>query len=368
MMKSLIDITDLTVAEIDELIDTALDIIKTPEKYSKACEGKKLAALFFEPSTRSRLSFEAAMLELGGDVISVAGSGASSATKGESVADTAKIVSCYADIIAIRHPLAGSAYVAARNASIPVINAGDGGHCHPTQTTADLLTIYRKKGGFEDLKIGLCGDLLYGRTVHSLINAMIRYKGNEFVLISPDELKLPAYMKAKLDKSGVKYTEVHELEDAIADLDILYMTRIQRERFDDIRVYEKLKDSYVLTRDKLQFAREDMSILHPLPRVNEISVKVDEDPRADYFDEAFNGKYMRMALILKLIKENEAETSILKKGVTRHFVPDYVPAGVKNYEINTSICTNSKCITSTEQELDHVFVDGKCIYCEHGAQ
>jgi len=363
-MRSVIDITDLSVEELYEVIDTALDIIHDPDKYREVCKGKKLAALFFEPSTRTRLSFESAMLDLGGSVLSVAGAGSSSAAKGESVADTAKIVSCYADIIAIRHPLAGSAYVAAKNASIPLINAGDGGHCHPTQTTADLLTIYRKKGGFSNMTIGLCGDLLYGRTVHSLINAMSRYPGNRYVLISPEELKLPDYMKEEMDRKGLSYQEVADLETAIPELDILYMTRIQRERFDDQEEYERLKDVYILTEDKLKSAKPDMTILHPLPRVNEISAKVDGDSRADYFEQAYNGKYMRMALILKLLKENEEEASLVKKYGPKHFVPDYVPEGAEHVSVNEHVCKNSKCITATEQELDQVFIGGRCLYCE----
>lgn len=362
-MRSIIDITELSTKEIEELVDTAKDIMEYPEKYAKSCEGKKLATLFFEPSTRTRLSFEAAMQELGGSVLSVTGAAASSAAKGESVADTAKIVSCYADIIAMRHSLEGSAYVAAKNASIPVINAGDGGHCHPTQTTADLLTINRELGRFSDLTIGLCGDLLYGRTTHSLINALSRYENNKFILISPEELKLPGYTKEKLSQSGCLYEETESLEEAIPKLDVLYMTRIQRERFEDEAQYERLKDSYRLTAEKMKSAKREMCVLHPLPRVNEISVDVDPDRRACYFDEALNGKYMRMALILKLLKENEKD--VLKRGTTRHFMPDYIPEGLKDkIEVNGK-CKNPKCITCTEQELPQLFADGKCIYCEH---
>ncbi len=366
-MRSVIDITELSIEETDELIHVAKDIIENPERYAAACKGKKLATLFFEPSTRTRLSFEAAMLELGGSVLSVTGAAASSAAKGESVADTAKIVSCYADIIAIRHPLEGSAYVAAKNASVPVINAGDGGHCHPTQTTADLLTINRELGRFSNLTVGLCGDLLYGRTTHSLINALSRYENNRFILISPEELKLPQYAKEKLEQSGCAYEETDNLEEAIPKLDVLYMTRIQKERFEDAAQYERLKDSYCLTEEKMTVAKEDMCVLHPLPRVNEISVRVDKDKRACYFDEALNGKYMRMALILKLLKENEAEMKALKRGTTKHFSPDYVPEGMASKaKIDTYRCKNPKCITTTEQELEQIFVDGKCIYCEHG--
>ncbi len=304
MKRSLIDILDLSVAELDELISTACDIIDHPQKYAEICRGKKLATLFFEPSTRTRLSFEAAMYELGGNVLGFAGAQSSSAAKGESVADTAKTVSCYADIIAMRHPKEGAALVAANNASIPVINAGDGGHCHPTQTLADLLTIWREKGRFDHLTIGLCGDLKFGRTVHSLIGAMSRYTGIRFVLISPNELRVPDYVKEDvLDKKAIPYEEVTDLEAAIPELDILYMTRVQRERFFNEEDYLRLKDSYILDPKKLTNAKADLCVMHPLPRVNEISVAVDNDPRACYFKQVLNGKYMRMALILKLLKE-----------------------------------------------------------------
>ena len=301
-MRSLIDISELTTGEIEELIGVANDIIANPEKYSEKCKGKKLATLFFEPSTRTRLSFEAAMLELGGSVLGFSEAQSSSASKGESVADTAKVISCYADIIAMRHPKEGAPLVAARNASIPVINAGDGGHCHPTQTLADLLTIYREKGGFDNLTVGFCGDLKFGRTVHSLISALIRYKGVRFVLISPNELKLPGYVKDKLDKEGVEYTETNSLESSIADLDILYMTRVQKERFFNEEDYLRLRDTYILTPEKMALASEKLCVLHPLPRVNEISVAVDGDVRACYFKQVLYGKYMRMALILKLLE------------------------------------------------------------------
>ena len=302
MKRSVIDVPDLTPEELDSLMDTAEDIIARPEKYSDACRGKKLATLFFEPSTRTRLSFEAAMYELGGNVLSVTGAGTSSAAKGESVADTAKTVSCYADIIAMRHPKEGAALVAARSASVPVINAGDGGHCHPTQTLADLLTIRREKGRLDHLTVGLCGDLKFGRTVHSLINAMSRYEGLNFVLISPEELKLPSYVKNDaLKKKGIPYRQTTDLMEVIGDLDILYMTRVQRERFFNEEDYLRLRDSYILTPEKLKKARPDLSVMHPLPRVNEISVAVDDDPRACYFKQVLNGKYMRMALILMLL-------------------------------------------------------------------
>lgn len=301
-MRSLIDISELTTGEIEELICVANDIIANPEKYSEKCKGKKLATLFFEPSTRTRLSFEAAMLELGGSVLGFSEAQSSSASKGESVADTAKVISCYADIIAMRHPKEGAPLVAARNASIPVINAGDGGHCHPTQTLADLLTIYREKGGFDNLTVGFCGDLKFGRTVHSLISALIRYKNVKFVLISPNELKLPGYVKDKLDKDGIEYTETDSLENSIADLDILYMTRVQKERFFNEEDYLRLRDTYILTPEKMALASDKLRVLHPLPRVNEISVAVDGDMRACYFKQVLYGKYMRMALILKLLE------------------------------------------------------------------
>ncbi len=302
-MRSLISILDLSVAEIDELVATANDIIENPKKYSEVCHGKKLATLFFEPSTRTRLSFEAAMYELGGCVLGFSEAQSSSAAKGESVADTAKTISCYADIIAMRHPKEGAPLVAAMNASIPVINAGDGGHNHPTQTLADLLTIHREKGGFNGLTIGLCGDLKFGRTVHSLIEAMARYDDVKFVLISPEELKLPSYVKNDvLKKHGIKYKQTTDLEAVMPELDILYMTRVQRERFFNEEDYLRLKDSYILTPQKLKNAKADLSIMHPLPRVNEISVAIDDDPRAAYFKQVLNGKYMRMALIMKLLE------------------------------------------------------------------
>ena len=303
-MRSLIDILDFSPEELQELIDTANDIIEHPAFYSDKCRGRKLATLFYEPSTRTRLSFEAAMYELGGNVLGFSEANSSSAAKGESVADTAKTVSCYADIIAMRHPKEGAPLVAAMNASIPVINAGDGGHNHPTQTLADLLTIYREKGGFENLTVGFCGDLKFGRTVHSLISALSRYKGLKVVLISPVELKLPSYVKKEvLAARSIPYIQTTDLESVIPELDILYMTRVQRERFFNEEDYLRLKDSYILTPEKLKNAKQDLAILHPLPRVNEISVAIDDDPRACYFKQVLYGKYMRMALILKLLKE-----------------------------------------------------------------
>ena len=303
-MRSLIDIVDLSEAELDGLIATANDIMAHPEAYTDRCRGKKLATLFFEPSTRTRLSFEAAMYELGGNVIGFSEANSSSAAKGESLADTAKTISCYADIIAMRHPKEGAALVAANNASVPVINAGDGGHCHPTQTLADLLTIYREKGRFTDMTVGFCGDLKFGRTVHSLIHALSRYTGIKIVLISPEELKLPSYIKKDvLQKNGIPYTQTTDLSEAMPQLDILYMTRVQRERFFNEEDYLRLKDSYILEPKKLENAKPDLCIMHPLPRVNEISVAIDDDPRACYFKQVLNGKYMRMALILKLLEE-----------------------------------------------------------------
>lgn len=302
-MKHLIDILDLSVEELQELIDTAKDIISNPAKYSEKCKGKKLATLFFEPSTRTRLSFEAAMMELGGNVLGFSEAQSSSASKGESVSDTVKIVSCYADIIAMRHPKEGAPLVASMRADVPVINAGDGGHNHPTQTLADLLTIVREKGRLDNMTVGFCGDLKFGRTVHSLIGALSRYENINYVLISPEELKLPEYIKDEmLIKKGANFKEVTDLEGVIPELDVLYMTRVQRERFFNEADYIRLKDSYVLTLPKLESAKSDLSILHPLPRVNEISVAVDDDPRACYFKQALNGKYMRMALILKLLE------------------------------------------------------------------
>lgn len=355
-MRSLIDILDFSVEEIYELINTANDIIDNPNKYSECLKGKKLATLFFEPSTRTRLSFEAAMLELGGSVIGFSDSDSSSAAKGESVADTSKVISCYADIIAMRHPKEGAPLVASLNASIPVINAGDGGHNHPTQTLADLLTIYREKGRLNDLTVGFCGDLKFGRTVHSLINALSRYTGIKVVLISPSELKLPSYIKNDcLIKKNIPFTETEELEKVMPELDVLYMTRVQGERFVNVDDFFRLRDSYILTPNKLDNAKEDLIILHPLPRVNEISVKIDEDKRACYFKQVLNAKYIRMALILKLLKEKDLEQKESKDIFVK----------------NKMFCKNPRCITSTEQEIEHIFklTDSdnnvfRCVYCE----
>ncbi|MCI8631490.1 MAG: aspartate carbamoyltransferase [Firmicutes bacterium] len=302
-MKNLIDILDLSVDEINELIDTANDIIANPEKYREKCRYKKLATLFFEPSTRTRLSFEAAMMELGGNVLGFSEAASSSAAKGESVADTITVVSGYADIIAMRHPKEGAPVIAASKSLVPIINAGDGGHHHPTQTLTDLLTISREKGRLDNMTVGLCGDLKFGRTVHSLIAAMSRYKGIKFVLISPEELKVPRYVKETYIKSkDISYEQTESLDEAIDKLDILYMTRVQRERFFNEEDYIRLKDSYILTPEKLKSAKEDLCILHPLPRVNEISTAVDSDSRACYFEQARCGKFIRMALILKLLE------------------------------------------------------------------
>ena len=301
-MRHLIDPMDLTVEEGDHLLVLAQDIIDNKEKYSEVCKGKKLATLFFEPSTRTRLSFEAAMMELGGNVLGFSSASSSSSTKGESVGDTVKIVSCYADIIAMRHYKEGAPMLASMKSDVPIINAGDGGHNHPTQTLADLLTIKREKGRLNNMTIGFCGDLMFGRTVHSLIKAMSRYEGIKFILISPDELKLPDYIRTEvIEKNNIPYEEISSLEDAIGSLDVLYMTRVQKERFFNEADYIRLKDTYILDKSKLALARPDLSILHPLPRVNEISVEVDDDPRACYFRQALNGKYVRMALIMDLL-------------------------------------------------------------------
>ena len=302
-MRHLLDTTDLSLKEIDDMIELANDIIANKKKYAHICEGKKLATLFFEPSTRTRLSFEAAMYELGGNVLGFSEASSSSASKGETVEDTVRIVSNYADIIAMRHPLEGAPRVAVNKSLVPIINAGDGGHAHPTQTLADLLTIYREKGKLNDVTIGLCGDLKFGRTVHSLIKAMSRYKNVRFVLIAPDELRVPDYIiKDVLIPSGAEYKQVEKLEDVMSELDVLYMTRIQRERFFSEEEYLKHKDAFILNRAKLKDAKENLTIMHPLPRINEISTDVDDDPRAKYFEQALNGKYMRMELIINLLK------------------------------------------------------------------
>ena len=300
-IRNLISITDFSVEEIDKMIGVAGDIMTNPDKYIDICKGKKLATLFFEPSTRTRLSFEAAMLELGGSVLGFSEASSSSASKGESVSDTIRTVGCYADIIAMRHPKEGAPIVAARRTTVPIINGGDGGHHHPTQTLTDLLTITREKGRLNNLTVGLCGDLKFGRTVHSLIEAMLRYENVKFVLIAPPELRVPQYIIDMLEKAGAEYKQVETMEAVMPELDILYMTRVQRERFFNEEDYIRLKDTYILNMEKLASAKKDMAILHPLPRVNEISVEVDDDPRAAYFRQALCGKYIRMALILNLL-------------------------------------------------------------------
>ncbi len=360
-MRHLIDILELTTREIEELINVAEDIIENPKAYSEKCRGKKLATLFFEPSTRTRLSFEAAMYELGGNVLGFSEAKNSSAAKGESVSDTARTVSCYADIIAMRHPVEGAPYVASLKSDIPIINAGDGGHNHPTQTLTDLLTIHREKGSFEDLTIGVCGDLKYGRTVHSLILAMSRYKNVKFVLISPDELTIPSYVKDALETKNIAHEYIKSLDEAIEKIDVLYMTRVQRERFKTEEEYERLKNCYILTLDKLKNAKDDLCIMHPLPRVNEIAPEVDDDKRACYFKQMLNGKYIRMALILKLLEAKEKGEKA--KEVSLNTVKDVYK------------CTNRRCITNNELGIPEVFklVDEKtnlyrCIYCEARAK
>ena len=350
-MRHLIDILDFSTEEIDELISVANDIIDNPEKYRDVCHGKILGTLFFEPSTRTRLSFTSAMMSLGGQVLGFDSAANTSATKGETVQDTIRMVSAYSDIIAMRHPKEGAPIAASRVATVPIINAGDGGHFHPTQTMTDLTTIKRKFGRLDNLTVGICGDLKYGRTVHSLIAAMSRYENVKFVLIAPDELKLPDYVKDDfLKEDGSNYVEIKTLEEAIPSLDILYMTRVQEERFQDKAQYEKLKDSYILNLSKLEFAKPTLSILHPLPRVNEIAVDVDDDPRAHYFEQAANGRYIRMAIILKLLGT---------KGIDDR--------RTQGEEDSTLECTNPHCLSLTERGIKKLFKDGKCIYCDQTA-
>ena len=350
-MRNLIDILDFSTEEIDSLITVANDIIDNPDKYRDACRGRILGTLFFEPSTRTRLSFTSAMMSLGGQVLGFDNAASSSTAKGETVQDTIRMVSAYSDIIAMRHPKEGAPIAASRVATVPVINAGDGGHYHPTQTLTDLITISRKCGRFDNLTVGICGDLKYGRTVHSLIAAMSRYENVKFVLIAPDELKLPDYVKEDfLDKKGCEYVETTDLEGAIPSLDILYMTRIQAERFADKDEYERLKDSYILDLSKLKFAKSTLSILHPLPRVNEINVDVDDDPRAHYFDQAAYGRYIRMALILMLLKTEG--------------VDDRRIDGEENASLE---CRNPHCLSITERGIKKLFKNGKCIYCDQTA-
>lgn len=352
-MKNLIGIEDFSKSEIEELIETAKDIMNNKEKYSERCKGKILATLFFEPSTRTRLSFESAMLSLGGNVIGFSSASNSSTSKGESLADTIKVVSGYSDIIAMRHPKEGAPTVAIDNSNVPIINAGDGGHNHPTQTLLDLLTISKEKGHIDNLVVGLCGDLKYGRTVHSLVTALSLYDNIKLVFISPDELKMPEYVTSELKKKGIPYTETSDLESSIPELDVLYMTRIQRERFSNLAEYERLKDVYILDKNKLQNAKDDAIVLHPLPRVNEISVDVDEDKRACYFKQTENGRYMRMAIILKLLQETNLENKNEKEVI-----------------INNDLkCKNSKCITSEERGIKNFVIKDdndkyRCRYCE----
>ena len=350
-MRNLIDILDFTKEEIDSLIEVAGDIIDNPDKYRDVCHGKILGTLFFEPSTRTRLSFTSAMMSLGGQVLGFDNAASSSTAKGETVQDTVRMVSAYSDIIAMRHPKEGAPIAASRVATVPIINAGDGGHYHPTQTLTDLITIKRKCGRFDNLTVGICGDLKYGRTVHSLIAAMSRYENVKFVLIAPEELKLPDYVKEEfLGEGKCEYVETENLEDSIPSLDILYMTRIQAERFQDKAQYERLKDSYILELSKLKFAKPTLSILHPLPRVNEINVDVDDDPRAHYFEQAANGRFVRMALILKLLGT--------------HGIDDRRMDGEED---DTLKCNNPHCLSRVERGLKHLFKDGKCIYCDQTA-
>ena len=350
-MKDLVDILDLTKPEIYELVLTAKDMIANPEKYAEAARGKILGTLFFEPSTRTRLSFTSAMMSLGGDVLGISEVSSSSVTKGETLSDTIRMVSAYTDIIAMRHPNEGAATVAARVSNVPIINAGDGGHHHPTQTLTDLLTINRLKGRFNKLTIGICGDLKYGRTVHSLIAAMSRYEDIRFVLIAPEELKLPEHVKSDYLDGKCKYTEVTDLTAEMDKLDVLYMTRVQEERFASKEEYERLKDVYILTPDKLANAKADLAIMHPLPRVNEIAVEIDDDPRAAYFEQAANGRYIRMALILKLLTDKNRTSNL--------------PAGKED---PTLTCNNPHCVTRTERGIKSLFSQGRCIYCEHPAE
>ncbi|MBO5902467.1 MAG: aspartate carbamoyltransferase [Tidjanibacter sp.] len=361
-MKHLIDPTDLSVQETEEIVDLALRIIADRPAYSEVCKGKKLATLFYEPSTRTRLSFTSAMMELGGNVIGFSDAKNSSVSKGETVADTARVISCFADIIAMRHFEEGAPLVAAQVAGIPIINAGDGSHSHPTQTLTDLLTIKREKGRFDNLTIGFCGDLRFGRTVHSLIKALSRYQNNKVILIAPDELRLPSYMKHEVcDKYGVEYREVSNMEEVMPELDILYMTRVQKERFLDEDDFDRLKDSFILDPSKLVNAKEDMIILHPLPRVNEITKEVDADPRAAYFRQVENGKFVRMALICKLLEWADDDSK------TNQLVPDDVI-------VNQHRCANKRCI-SVMENVDSLFrkaegEDGvyRCVYCESKAK
>lgn len=354
-MRDLIGIEDFSKSEIDKLIEVSKDIMNNRSKYRDICKGKILATLFFEPSTRTRLSFESAMISLGGNVIGFSSASNSSTSKGESLADTIHVVSRYSDIIAMRHPKEGAPLVASMNSNVPIINAGDGGHNHPTQTLLDLLTISTELGHIDNLTIGLCGDLKYGRTVHSLVTALTMYSNVKFIFISPDELKMPKYITDMLNEKGISYEEVSNLEETIPELDVLYMTRIQQERFSDKDEYEKLKDVYILDKDKMKNAKLSMRILHPLPRVNEISIDVDDDERAAYFRQAENGRYMRMAIILKLLSDEclKSENKFSRE-----------------LSVSDKKCSNNSCITSVERGLKQFVIDGKngnckCQYCEH---
>ncbi len=349
-MRNLVNILDLSKEEIDALIATASDMMHNPERYAERAKGKIMGALFFEPSTRTRLSFTSAMMSLGGSVLGFDQATSTSVSKGETLSDTIRMVSAYSDIIVMRHPKEGAPVVASAVASVPVINAGDGGHFHPTQTLTDLFTIKEKLGRFEGLTVGICGDLKYGRTVHSLISALSRYEGIRFVLISPAELRIPDYIKEEF-LEGREYTECRDLEGAIPELDILYMTRIQQERFDNREEYERLRDVYILNSEKLKNAKPTLSVLHPLPRVNEIDVDVDTDPRAHYFDQAAMGRYIRMALILKLLDT---------KGVS-----DRRDVGLPDEGL---VCTNPHCITGCERGIKKLYHEGKCIYCDQTAR
>lgn len=357
-MRHLIDTTDISVAEVDQILETALDIIANRKKYSEACKGKKLATLFYEPSTRTRLSFTSAMMELGGNVLGFSDAASSSVSKGETVADTVRVIGCFADIIAMRHSKEGAPLVASHYANVPIINAGDGSHAHPTQTLTDLLTIRREKGRLNNLTIGFCGDLKFGRTVHSLIKALSRYTGINVILIAPEELRLPSYIRREVcDKNHVPTREVETMEEVMSELDILYMTRVQKERFLDEEEFERLKDSFILNPERLRTAKKDMIILHPLPRVNEITRAVDNDPRAAYFRQVENGKFVRMALIYTLLKWAEEERPTTPTPRLDHSLVN-----------NDLRCSNRQCISNSE-DVDHLFrktEDGdlRCIYCE----
>ena len=356
-MRHLIDTTDISVAEVDQILETALDIIADRKKYSEACKGKKLATLFYEPSTRTRLSFTSAMMELGGNVLGFSDAASSSVSKGETVADTVRVIGCFADIIAMRHSKEGAPLVASHYSDVPIINAGDGSHAHPTQTLTDLLTIRREKGRLNNLTIGFCGDLKFGRTVHSLIKALSRYTGINVILIAPEELRLPSYIRREVcDKNHVPTREVETMEEVMGELDILYMTRVQKERFLDEEEFERLKDSFILNPERLHNAKNDMIILHPLPRVNEITRAVDNDPRAAYFRQVENGKFVRMALIYTLLKWAEERSETPTPRLDRSLV---------NNDIR---CSNRQCISNSE-DVDHLFRetengDLRCVYCE----